>query len=423
MYKKIVLNNGLKIVLADMPHMESISIGVWIAAGGRYEREDQAGISHFLEHMVFKGTKNRSGQQIKESIEGIGGALNAFTGEEFTCYLAKVLSKDATVAIDTLTDMALNPKLEAKDFLKERFVILEEIKMYVDMPNQYVHELLVELLWPDHPLGRPLAGTEKTVSSLHQKDLAVYRSAMYNPKNIVIAIAGKLPSHNLIKGIEKIFRHVKTGPKKGFVPVRLQQKKPMTNFHSRNTEQTHIALGFHGYSRFSSDRYTLGLLNIILGGNMSSRLFQEVREELGLAYEISSSARCFYDTGALVVSAGIDTRKISKAIKVIMGVLKRMKHRKVGKEEFRRAKEFYKGQLLMLFEDTMSHMLWAGEKSAYGDKTLRAKDAVRHIDEVTIDDVQRVSRDVFKNDKLSLASVGPIKKKIEEEVKKRLSDL
>ena len=423
MYKKIVLNSGLKIILADMPHMESISIGVWIAAGGRYEREDHAGISHFLEHMVFKGTKNRSGQQIKESIEGIGGALNAFTEEEFTCYLAKVLSKDATVAIDILTDMALNPKLESKDFLKERFVILEEIKMYVDMPNQYVHELLAELLWPDHPLGRPLAGTEKTVSSLHQKDLAVYRSAMYNPKNIVIAIAGKLPSHNLIKGIEKIFRHVRTGPKKGFVPVRLQQKKSMTNFHSRNTEQTHIALGFHGYNRFSSDRYTLGLLNIILGGNMSSRLFQKVREELALAYEISSSAKYFYDTGALVISAGIDTRKINRAIKVIMGVLKRMKYKKVGKEEFRRAKEFYKGQLLMLFEDTMNHMLWVGEKSSYGDKILRAKDAVRHIDEVTIDDVQRVSRDVFKNNKLSLASVGPTKKKIEEEVKKRLSDL
>ena len=422
-YKKIVFDNGLTVVLADMPGMESLSIGIWICAGGRYERKAQAGISHFLEHMVFKGTKKRSAQELKESIEGLGGALNGFTGEEFTCYLAKVLSRNADLAIDVLSDMVVNPKLAVKDFVKERFVILEEIKMYMDMPNHYVQELLASLLWPDQPLGMPLAGTNETVAALGQKDLAAYRANLYNPKNIVVSIAGKFPAFNLVKSVERHFKSLRAGEKNVFEPVRLRQKEPASHFYFKETEQTHVALGFHSYSRFSAEKYKLDILNIILGGNMSSRLFQEVREKSGLAYEISSSVKHYNDTGALVISAGIDNKKVEKAMEVILRVLKKIKTTGVSKEEFRRAKEFYRGQLLVIFEETMNHMLWLGEKFICEDFEITARDILKRLDRVTIDDLKAVGQDVLKSSNINIAAVGPTKKETEAEIKKRLIDL
>ncbi|MCM8781646.1 MAG: insulinase family protein, partial [Candidatus Omnitrophica bacterium] len=375
------------------------------------------------EHLMFKGTKKRSAKEVKEAIEGRGGLLNAFTGEELTCYLAKVLSKDALVALDVLSDMTLNPKLALKDFTKERFVILEEIKMYIDMPNHYVHELLARLLWPNHPLGMPLVGTPQTISSLKQKDIVDYRDSFYNPKSIVVAIAGRFPSFDLVKVIKKRFQKEESGFRRNFSPVKIKQKEPMVDIHHRNTEQTHVALGFHGYSRFSNEKYNLDLLNVILGGNMSSRLFNEVREKLGLAYEISSSIKHYHDTGALVISAGIDNRKVDEAIKVVVDVIKGMKSKRVTKEEFQRAKEFYKGQLLMIFEDTMSHMLWLGEKFICGDFEFRAADILKRVDKVTIDGIQRVAQEILRSDNISLATVGPMKIKTEKEIRKILWEL
>lgn len=423
MYKKIALDNGLTIIMADMPAMESISVGVWIGAGGRYEEKSKAGISHFLEHMVFKGTKKRPAQALKEAIEGRGGALNGFTGEEYTCYLAKVLSKDAHIAVDVLSDMALNPKLSPDDFAKERFVILEEIKMYLDMPNHYVQELLAELLWPDQPLGMPLAGTSKTVSALTRDDLSDYKKAFYSPKNIVISIAGKLPVFNLVKVIEKNFKPASAMPRQEFVSADTVQKSPRANFFFKETEQTHIAMGLHGYSRFSEDKYKLDILHIILGGNMSSRLFQKVREEAGLAYEISSSIKHYHDTGALVISAGIDNKKVPKAVKVIIAELKKIKSGGVSKQEFIRAKEFYRGQVMMIFEETMHHMLWLGEKFMCADPEFRAKDVINKLDAVNIEDIRATAGVVLNSDKISLAIVGPTGKKDAGGIKKRLLDL
>ena len=423
MYKKVTFKNGLTVILVDMPAMESISVGIWIAAGGRYENKKQAGISHFLEHMVFKGTKNRSAQELKESIEGRGGALNGFTGEEFTCYLAKVLSKDADVAIDMLSDMTLNPSIAPNDFLKERFVILEEIKMYMDMPNHHVQELLAELLWPDQPLGMPLTGTFETVSSLNREDLVAFKKDFYSPKNIVVSVAGKLPRLDLIKSIEKRFKNAEARPKKLFTPVRLAQKQPVTNIFFKETEQTHLAMGLHGYGRFSKDKYKLDVMSTILGGNMSSRLFHEVREKLGLAYEISSSVKHYHDTGALVISAGIDNKKTGKAVKVILNQLKKMRAKDVTKEEFKRAKEFYKGQLLMMFEETMNHMLWLGEKFICGDSEFKPKELLKELDKVTIEDIRTVAGDILRSGNINLAVIGPTSKKDAADIKKMLHDL
>ncbi|MCX5716159.1 MAG: pitrilysin family protein [Candidatus Omnitrophica bacterium] len=422
-YKKVILENGLTVVLADMPYMESVSVGVWIGVGGRYEDKKQSGISHFLEHMVFKGTKKRSAKELKETIEGRGGALNGFTGEEFTCYLAKVMSKDAALAIDVLVDMTLNPVIAKSDFDKEKFVILEEIKMYMDMPNHYVHELLAELLWPNQPLGMPLAGTFKTVSAMTEKDLALYREDFYSPGNIMISVAGKLPQSGLIEMIKKNFSKTVPHPRRNYTAVELSQKAPAVNFHYKKTEQTHAALGIHGVSRFSRDKYSLDLMNIILGGNMSSRLFNEVREKLGLAYEISSSIKHYHDTGAVVIAAGIDNKKLGAAMKVILAELKKIRTRKVTKQEFIRAKEFYRGQLSMLFEETMHHMLWLGEKFICGDHEFREQDVLGRIDKVTIGDIKRISEDIFKPSNLNLAVVGPVKTAVQKEISKRLFDI
>ncbi|MDD5449550.1 MAG: pitrilysin family protein [Candidatus Omnitrophica bacterium] len=423
MYKKIVLDNGLTIILADMPTMESISIGVWIAAGGRYENKKLSGISHFLEHMVFKGTKKRSTRELKESIEGRGGLLNGFTGEEFTCYLAKVLSKDAAIAMDILSDMTLNPSLEPKEFLKERYVILEEVKMYMDMPNHHVHELLAELLWPHQPLGMPLTGTVDTIASMKREDLAAYQKEFYGPANIVVAVAGKLPPGEFIRDIEKKFKGAESRQRQVFEPVTLGQTRPRTNIFHKKTEQTHLAMGLHGYSRFSRDKYKVDLMNIILGGNMSSRLFDEVREKLGLAYEISSSVKHYHDTGALVISAGIDNKKIDKAVKIIVRELKKMKTGDVKKEEFRRAKEFYKGQLSMLFEDTMNHMLWLGEKFISGDYEFRPKDILKEIEKVAREDISEVAKDILTRENINLAVIGPTTKAAAADICGRLNDL
>jgi len=423
MYKSVVLKNGLRIILADMPAVESLSIGIWISAGGRYETKEQAGISHFLEHMVFKGAAGRSARELKEAIEGRGGQLNAFTGEESTCYLAKVLAKDAAIALDILSDMVLEPRLARSDFLKERLVILEEIKMYIDMPHHYVQEILAELLWPDQPLGMPLAGTPETVSEMTNKDLAKYRNSLYNPQNIVVALAGRLSAPEMVRRIGAKFSRVPPGTKNVCEAARLIQKEPATRFFYKETEQTHVALGIHGYDRFSKDKYALDLLHIILGGNMSSRLFNEVRERLGLAYEISSHIKHYHDTGALIISAGIDNKKVERAITVVLSVLADMRKRAVTREEFHRAKEFYRGQLLMIFEDTMGHMLWLGEKQVSNDSEYRAQEILRRLDGVTIDDIRRVATDIIRPGKLSFASVGPVKKDIQRSISKRLADL
>ncbi|MBI4336181.1 MAG: insulinase family protein [Candidatus Omnitrophica bacterium] len=423
MYKKVVMDNGLTVVTANMPGMESISVGVWIRAGGRYENKKNSGISHFLEHMVFKGTRGMSGKALKEAIEGRGGLLNGFTGEEFTCYLAKVLGKNAGMALDVLSDMALNPKLSKTDFEKERMVILEEIKMYMDMPSHYVHEVLAELLWPGQPLGMPLTGTFETVSSMTTADVLSYKEGLYNPKNIVISIAGRIPGFDLMKIIKKRFGPVKSSERRPFEPAVARQTEPAVSMLYKKTEQTHLAIGLRGYDRFSRHKYKLDLMHVILGGNMSSRLFNEVREKAGLAYEISTSVKHYNDTGAFIISAGIDNKKVAGAVSVILDVLNNIKSKGVNQEEFIRAKQFYKGQLQMVFEETMNQMLWLGEKFISGDVEFRPADVLRRVDRVTREDIKTVANDILNSGNISLALIGPLSGKEQGKIRKRLRAL
>lgn len=409
MYKIDLLDNGLRVATEPMSHMESVSIGIWIRAGGRYENSKNSGISHLLEHLLFKGTTNRDMITIKQEIEGRGGNFNGFTSEEHTCYLVKVLSKDIELGIDILSDMVLNPRLEDEELKKEKSVIIEEINMYKDMPSHYVHEILAEEMWPDQPLGMPLAGTVESVNSITRQELISYKEEYYNPRNILVVGTGRIKPNELVKMSGKYLQAAKAKVESKFKGVKLTQGSPVIKITSKDTEQTHVALGLHAIDRFHADKHVLSLINIILGANMSSRLFHIVRDEMALCYEISSSIRRYEDCGSFVVSAGVDDKKLTKALNIILRELARIKTEPVAREELERAKEYYRGQLLFALEDTMSHMLWLGEKMISGEKDFSVKSILERIDAVKYEDIMRLSKEIFRDGNLNLAVIGPIK--------------
>lgn len=423
MYQTTVLDNGLKIVTAHMPGMQSLCIGFWVKTGGRYEAREISGISHFLEHLLFEETKNRSSKEIKQAIEGVGGSLNGFTGEEITCYLVKILSKHLDLAVDVLSDMVLNAALLDSAIEKERSVITEEIKMYLDLPGHYVGDLLNELMWPEHPLGMFLTGTPETVNAITRKDLLDYKARFYAPNNIVIAVAGPLDNNIVSDSCKRFFGNLSKEAVPHFKPITETQKKTRVNLHYKDTEQIHIAMGMHGVSSSDPDRFVMSLLHIILGANMSSRLFQEIREKRGLAYEISTGVKKYKDTGAFVVSGGIKNEKFTEAVEVTLKELKKIKKEPPGNSELQRAKEFYTGQMLMALEDTADHMLWIGEQVALLDKIFVSEEILKRINKVMPDDISRVADKFFRPDKLNLAAIGPIQDKDRQKIDKILETL
>jgi len=420
MYHKTVLPNGLKAMIVDMPYMESVALGVWIGAGGRYENRQNIGMSHYLEHMVFKGTKTKSTRTIKESIEGIGGSLNGFTDEEMTCYYVKVPKKFISLGLDVLSDMVINPKLSKPDLDKERGVIFEEIKMYRDRPDQHVNQLLAELLWPEHPLGMPLVGTEKTLEKIDKSHMEEFRSRFYAPENIVICACGQIDEDAFLKEVSRHFSRLEKKPSPHFRKFTSRQKKTHFNFSRKETEQTHLTIGFHNVSRFHPDKYTSRLLHIILGGNMSSRLFHEIREKKGLAYDISTSIKHYTDTGAFLIGAGVDNKKLAKSVEIIMRELRKIKKIRIQNDEFQRAKDFYKGQLFMGLEDTLNRMIWVGEKLITKDINYNIDEVIDSINLVTQDMVMELARKIFKANNMNVAMIGPLSKKDQRTLKGKL---
>ncbi len=409
MYEQSVLKNGLTLVTNRLTGRESIGLAIWVRVGGRYESKQLSGISHFVEHMLFKGTKKRTTKEIKENIEGVGGMLNAFTSEESTCYFVKIPKNRFELAYDVLQDMVNDATLSVQEFDKERTVILEEIKMYLDLPSQHVHEIMSELLWPSQPLGRPIAGTLETVSGLKRNDLYHYVRSYYHPKNILVTACGDM-DHDYIQEITQ--RYFERRPAKQL--SKFQQVKNSTNgkkshyhFINKKTEQTHFVIGFHSLPRNHKDRYQLGILNVILGGNMSSRLFEQVREQRGLAYEIKSGLSFFHDTGSVAISAGVEPKKAPLAVKVIMKELTRMKRSFVSKSELRRAKDYFLGQLLLGLEDTLDNALWYGERILYGGELPNIQEIQTEVEKVTEEDIQNLAKRFFKSTDIHLALIGP----------------
>ena len=403
-----MLSNGIGVVLKPMPHAQSMAAGIWVRAGGRYETEERAGISHFLEHLLFKGTKRRTCEVLKQQVEGVGGSLNGFTAEEFTCYMAKVPHRHGRRAVDVLADMVRAPLLRADDIEKEREVVIEEIRMYEDSPGQYVHDLFSRLLWPDHPLGMLLSGTIDSVRRITRQDILSYWQRMYQPRHLLVSCAGAFDPDSLVQQLRGAFGTMRPRPVAHFPRAPRPRRGPQVRVWNKPTEQTHLCIGTYAIPRRHPDRFALELLNVALGGNMSSRLFREVREKRGLVYEIGTQIKRFEDTGAFFVYAGCETGKLAGTIQTVFTEFGRVRRSSISQAELRRAKDYYAGQLTMGLEDPMDHMLWIGEQAVTVGRVGKIDALLHHIRKVTAEDIRRVARMLFLTDKMHVVVVGSV---------------
>jgi predicted Zn-dependent peptidase len=409
MYKVTRLPNGLTIATARMPHMTSVSLGLWVGVGGRYEAAEVNGVCHFIEHLLFKGTRRRSARRISQDVEGIGGYLNAFTSEEMTCYHSKARHDRFDELFDVLSDMFLNSRFDPVEIDKERGVIKEELAMYLDQPQHRVQELLNETLWPDQPLGRPLTGTEETLDRLDRARLVDYQRENYVAGRTIIAAAGRLDHARIVRAVSRLAGRFPQGRVPQFTPVTGSQSRPNVRLFTKETEQTQLALGIRTCSRHDPRRYALRLLNTVLGENMSSRLFQVVREDRGLAYSIYSSPVFFEDAGSLVISAGLDLDNLSRTLKLIMLELARLVRTPVGAVELRRARDYVIGQIDLSLESTDSQMMSLGENLISHGKVFMPAEVKRRLGKVTAAEMRAAARDFFRPEHLNLALVSPLK--------------
>src|SRR5437667_5281005 len=409
MYQITPLSNGLTVATAEMPHMASVSLGLWVGVGGRYEPASLNGVSHFIEHMLFKGTQKRSAKGISQAVEGIGGYLNAFTGEESTCFYSKRRHECFDELLEVLADMFLNSRFDPVEIEKERAVIKEELAMYLDQPQHHVQELLNATLWPDQPLGRPLTGTEKTLDTMARTDLLSFQRTNYVTGASLIAAAGNLSHKRVVSAVARFASRFPPGRRPCFVPAKDGQVRPRLRLMTKKTEQTQLALGIRTCSRHDERRFALPLLHTILGENMSSRLFQDVREDRRLAYNIYSSLSFFDDTGDLVVSAGLDTENLPKTLKLILRELRRLVEAPPAAAELRRARDYVIGQIDLSLENTESQMMWLGEQLLGYGKVIPALEVKRRLTRVTAGEIRAAARDFFRPERLNLALVSPLK--------------
>ena len=403
------LENGLTILTAEMPHMASVSLGLWVGVGSRYEPEALGGVSHFIEHLLFKGTRKRNAREISEAVEGLGGYLNAFTSEEQTCFYAKAGAVHFDQLLDVLTDMFLHSTFDAVEINKERDVIKEEIAMYLDQPSQQVQELLNAIMWPDQPLGRSITGSNKTLDHIQREHLLAYRNSLYVASATVIAAAGNIPHEKVVKAVKKLARRFPSGHRAQYSSARSVQEKPTLCLRTKKTEQTHIALGIRACSRHDDRRFALRVLNAVLGENMSSRLFQTVREDQGLAYSIYSSSSFFDDAGDVVISSGLDTANLPKLFKTVLREIKRLRDDLVPMGELRRARDYLIGQLDLSLENSENQMMWLAEQWLGYGKIASPKEVKKKLSEVTPAEVRAAARAFFRPDRYNVALVSPLK--------------
>ena len=391
-----------------MPHTRSVSIAFFIGVGSRYESDDQSGVSHFIEHMLFKGTGKRpTAREIAMAIEGIGGVFNGSTGHEASLYWAKVAQPYLETAVDVLVDMLRHSRFDPEEVDRERRVIIEEINLILDMPDSLVHQILNELVWPNHPLGRDVAGTKESLNHLDREALLAYLRRHYQPRNIVVSVAGDVEHQAVVERMAPFLSDWTAGEVASFQPAVDHQAGPRLKVHRKETEQAHLCLGVPGIPRDHPDRYTLRLLNTILGEGMSSRLFTEIREKRGLAYSIYSYTSAMYDTGAVGVYAGVDPGRIRDAICAVLAEWDRLRQDSVPADELAKAKESVKGRLLLHMEDSFSVASWVGRQELLSPEVLTVDEVLEATDAVTVSDIQRLAQGLFHGERLNLAVVGP----------------
>jgi len=410
-YKKIVLKNGLRIITVPMHETQTVTVMIMVGVGSRYETEKEAGISHFIEHMFFKGTKKRpTTLHISEELDAIGGEFNAFTSKDKTMYFAKVDSKHVNTALDVVCDMYLNSKIDEKEIEKERGTILQELNMYEDTPTRNVSDVFETMLYPD-PLGREIIGSKKTLMSFRRKDFADYMERFYRANDTVVCVAGKFNEKDILNKIKKYFGQMEVGKKPKIVKVFENQKKSEIKIKFKKTDQTHFVLGTRAYDFNHKDRFALALLSIILGGSMSSRLFIEVREKRGLAYYVRTMVESYEDVGYIATQAGVEHKNLELAVKTILAEYKKISQEKVNSKELQKAKDYIKGKTVMGMEASDEVAMFFIDQEVMKKKITALSDKFKLIDKVTEDDIMRVAKDVFRNEKLNLAVIGPHKDK------------
>ena len=406
-YSKTQFANGLRLLTAPMPHTKSVAISIYIGAGSRYETTPEAGVSHFLEHLTFKGTAKRpEAQLISEAIDGVGGIINAATDREYTVFYCKVARPHLELALDVLCDLVQAPLLEQVELDKERKVVLEELASVADSPGQQVDLLLDTLLWPDQPLGLDVAGTVESVKGLTRDVVVNYVAKQYVPNNMVVAVAGNVEEEEIVSLLEPTLGSMTPGePAEMFAAID-GQTAPRHSLLYKRTEQTHVQLGLHALPLGHPDRHALDLVSVLFGESMSSRLFVELRERQGLCYDVSSYVSHFRDTGSFSVYAAVDPSNGARAVDALMIELRRLAEG-IPEEELHKARELSKGRLLLRMEDTRAVSGWLGGQEILSGEILTPEQVVERLDAITAEDLTRVVRSILHSEKLNLAVVGP----------------
>ncbi len=399
-------DNGLCLLTESMPDVRSVSFAAWLTRGSRHESAARSGIAHFIEHMLFKGTATRSAEDIAQEIDSLGGQLDAFTAKECASYYVKVLDEHLPRAVDVLTDLLLRPAFDVGDIEREKKVVLEEIKMVEDTPDDLVHELFTQRFWSGHPLGRPILGVPETVADLDRDTLREYFGRVYSAKNLVLAVAGHV-DHAVVRDL--------VAEKFGALPSSAEQvetsaptARPGLVVRDKALEQCHICLGTSGYPHQHEDRYVCYVMNVVLGGSMSSRLFQNIREKRGLAYAVSSGLVSYRDGGAVSIYAGCDTDAVREVVDLVVAELQTLRDHPIGSAELQRAKDHLRGSLVLGLESTSSRMSQMARQEMYFGRQFTLDETLQGVERVSSDDVQRVARDLFSPGGLAATVLGPV---------------
>lgn len=412
MFTKHKLKNGIRFIAAPMASTKTVTVLAVVGAGSKYENKKNNGISHFLEHMFFKGTEKRpTTQDIAEELDKVGGEFNAFTGQEYTGYYAKVDASHFDLALDVISDILINSKFDAKEIKKEKGVIIEEINMYQDTPRRYVGELFEKLLYGDQPAGWHIAGEKENILAFKRPDFLDYLKNHYIASNMTISVAGNFNKNSINEKINLYFAKIASGKAKDKAKVKEKQDRPELLLHYKKTDQTHFCLGVRTYDMFHHSKFSQEILAIILGGNMSSRLFAEVRDKRGLAYYVYTDIGKYTDSGYLVSQAGVDNKRINEAIEVIINEYKKIEKDGISEKELAKAKDFIKGKMALNLESSDEVASFLASQEILEKKIELPEEILRQINKVTVNDVNNLAKDIFQSKKLNLALIGPFKDK------------
>ena len=406
MVRKSVLDNGIRVLSEMIPHHDAVSIGVWVLTGSRDEKDDENGVSHFIEHLLFKGTKTRTAQDIARTIDSVGGSMNGFTGRECTCFHTKVLKGHLDLAVDLLADVLLHSAFDPQEIERERSVILQEVKMVEDTPDDYVHDLFDRAFWGNHPMGQPVLGRTERIRSLSREQIVGYFQEQYQPSRMIIAVAGNVDHGRMLDLMGQAFSEVPSSA------ASVDRVKPETHSEisllERGTEQVHLCLGTKGLAYVSPRRFASHVLNAVLGGGVSSRLFQEIREKRGLAYSIFSYAPSYMDTGFLAVYSAAERETVGQVVELILSEFETLRRTPIRQEELTISREQLRANLLLSLENSDNRMARLAKNEIYFHRFFSVDEVIDQIDRVTIDQVRELSNDLLRPEHFCLTLLGPM---------------